>query len=500
MALRLILSLVLLATLADSVAAQRIEIRGRGDIENDAFLSAYVERPDLRVVSTDTLVVRGDTLRGSVLIVDATVRIEGVVVGDLVIVDGNLFLRPSAVVTGELRNIAGGYYPSELASVEGGVTSEPNAAYRADRVDDDVIVITGLTHRRSIVFDGFYGLRPPTYDRVDGVTLSWGAGLLLPRAGRVEPVLRGHVDYRSQRGAITGGGELEVRRGRTALAAGVERTTLTNEEWVRGALLNSVSFFFLGKDYRDYYEADRAYAELRRTFAEGPTTLRGRLGAQIEEARSLAAGSPWTLFGSPREENLVIDDGRIASVIGALRLDLEHALHAVRVEAAAEVTHDVFEADHDFARYVIDADWEMAAIRDHTLGIEAHFRGPFPGTTSLPRQRWSFIGGSGTLPTFPFAAFRGDRLAFVETTYSIPLPPRFRMRLLGVPTFDLLHAAGMAWTADERPPFEQNLGVRLHYTVVFARVLTNPRNFRDDVRFTVGLTLPRRDRPWQEPQ
>jgi len=55
----------------------------------------------------------------------------------------------------------------------------------------------------------------------------------------------------------------------------------------------------------------------------------------------------------------------------------------------------------------------MKAIANHTLEIEANFRGPLPGTETLPLQRWTFVGGSGTLYTFDIAEFRGDRLAFV---------------------------------------------------------------------------------------
>jgi hypothetical protein len=496
---RLLLTCLVLAGAATDGAAQRVEVRGRGDIDNDAFLRSYVQRPGLIVLARDTLIGRADTVRGPVLIVDATVRLEGVAADDVVIVDGNLFLRPTAVVLGTVRNIAGGYYPSELAEVAGGVRSEPNAAYRSDRVDD-AIVITGLTRESALVLDGLSGLRPPTYDRVDGVTLAFGAGLLLPRIGRLESIVRGHVAYRSQRGVITGGAELAAERGLTSVAVGAERTTDTRDRWMRGDALNSLTFLFIGTDYRDYYAAERAYATVRRTAETGPRTLSGWLRLQVEDASPLAAGSPWTLFGSPRPDNIAVEASRIASAAAGLRMDLTHSLHAVRAEADIETAIGVLDADHEFSRYTVDAAWEMAALASHTLGIRFHFQGPLPGTTSLPPQRWSFIGESATLPTFPFAEFRGDRVAFVATEYSIPLPPHFRLRFLGTPSLDLLHAVGMAWTADDRPPFEQNIGASLRYSVVFVRAITNPRNFADDVKYTIGLTLPRRDRPWQEPR
>jgi hypothetical protein len=88
----------------------------------------------------------------------------------------------------------------------------------------------------------------------------------------------------------------------------------------------------------------------------------------------------------------------------------------------------------------------------------------------------------------------------VRTLYSIPLPPRFRMRVLGLPTLDLIHSAGMAWTAADSPSFRQNVGLRLRYRVLFVRAVANPDDFTSDVEFGFGLDLPPPARPWQTPR
>src|SRR5690606_20455824 len=90
-------------------------------------------------------------------------------------------------------------------------------------------------HRSRIVFDGFRGVRLPTYDRVDGLTLGVGAGILTPPVGPIEPLLRGWVEYRFERGEFTGGGEASATRGRTTLAVGAERTTATERAGRRRA-------------------------------------------------------------------------------------------------------------------------------------------------------------------------------------------------------------------------------------------------------------------------
>jgi hypothetical protein len=489
-------ALCLLLLCASPALAQRVEVRGRGDAATDAFLRSYVEAGRYTLIARDTTIGRADTVRGDALVLRATLRLDGVITGDLVIVDANVFLRPAAQVLGSVRNIGGGYYPSELASVGGSVESEPNAPYLVRQRDDGTVEILGTTRPSGIVLPGIFGLAPPSYDRVDGLTLSASAGLLLPRMGAAEPMVVGRADYRSQRGALTGGAQLVVPGQRTTLSAGAERTTLTNERWIRGDLDNSLSYLFQAKDYRDYYEADRAWVELSRTVGPDDRSITPFVRAQVEDARTLPARSPWTVFGTPRADNIVVDDGRTTSAIGGMRLDWTLPRHVVRLQGAVEAAFSALEADHDFNAYVVDIDWAMAALWTHTLRIQSRLQGPLPGTDSLPRQRWSFVGGPGTLYTFDFADFRGDRVAFVETLYSIPIE-RARLPVIGPPDLDLLHLAGMAWTAAERRSFEQNVGVRLRFSLFNVRVLTNPTAFTDDVEFSIGLNLPRRRYPWQ---
>ena len=497
-----LLALVLCASAATASAQQRIELHGRGDAENDAFLRSVLRRSDLIVIRNDTLIARNDTLRGTVLVLVPTTsaRIDGAVVGDVVVVDGNLFLRPTARVSGRVYNIGGGYYPSELAVVTGGTRTQPNAPYEAEARDDGVLIIRGTSRRSALVLDGVYGFTPPTYDRVDGLTPRFGAGLVLPRIGLIEPSIRGHVQYHSLRENIVGGGELALTRRRTEIAGGWERSTLTNERWIRGDLMNSLGFLVQGKDYHDYYEAERAYVELRRTLEDGPRLTKAFLRGQVEDATSLRPGNPWTLMGTPRVNNLAVDDGRITSAIAGMSVEWTHPSHVVELAGSVELARAMFDSNHEFAGFVVNGEWAMPALSDHSLEFDLHFQGPLPGTDSLPRQRWSFIGGSGTLNTFALAEFRGDRVAFVETQYSIPLPNRFRMRLLGLPTIDLLHKTGMAWNHDESMRFRQNVGIRLRYNVVYVRAVTDPEDFGGKIELAAGVSMPRKAFPWQTPR
>lgn len=490
----------LLLAAAGSAYAQNVEVRGRGDAENDRFLERLVQSGEYELLARDTLLARNDTVHGAALVLGGTMRLEGVITGDLVIVDANVFVRPTARIMGDVRNLAGGLYYSELAAVIGTIHSEPNAPYRVEARDDGDMVILGTTAESAVVLSGFRGIHIPTYDRVDGLTLSVGAGFLIPRIGDVEPIVRGRLDYRTERSEFTGGAELAAVRRRTEIAVGVERTTMTNERWIRSDITNTISSFIQAKDRRDYYAADRGYFEVRRLLENGPRVTNAFVRAQVEDAEPLVARDPWSITGEFRPGNIPVAESRITSAVLGATTTWTHPLHVLEVSALTEFAADLFDGDYSFNRYEIDASWAMAALANHTLTIEPHVQGPLPGTESLPFQRWSFVGGSGTLNTYDIAEFRGDRVAFVETQYSIPLPRRLRIRLLGRPNLDLLHMAGMAWAGGQSPGFEQNVGVRLRFNMLYLRAVTDPSHFSDAPELSVGVSFPRSAYPWQAGQ
>lgn len=489
-------ALLLAAFAAAPLQAQDVQVVGRGDVEWDSRLRDIVRSGRYTVLPHDTLIANGDTLRGSVLAAGITVRLAGVVDGDLVGVDSNLFLRPGGRVTGDVINIAGGFYPSEQASVTGTITDAPNAPYDVERRGGGFRIV-GTQSRSLFEPDGFRGLRAPGYDRVNGLTASVGGRLLLPRLGISEPFVGAFIGYQTEREELIGGGELGLRRRNTEVAVGAEHLTLTNEEWIRGDLLNAWSSFWNGKDYRNYYEADRYYGEIRRALEEdGPRTSHARLRFQVEDANSLFAGDPWTVLDPDSVRfNPTVDDGRITSARLLFDTEWLQANSEFEGELEFEIADEILDGDFSFAKFDLTVDYAMRAFANHTLEIEGYFQGPLPGTDSLPRQRWSFVGGSSTLYTFEFGDFPGDRIAFVESEYFIPLPNSLRLPVAGVPTFSVFHHIGSGWSHDESAVFEQNVGARLNLFFLYLRVVVDPSDF-DDTEYGIGITTPKRW-PWQ---
>lgn len=478
-------------------AAQEVELRGASDVALDRRLARLLGEDPL-VVTRDTLIARGDTVRRAVLVLgETTLTLEGAILDDLVLVQAGAFVRPGSHVAGDLVNIGGGLYRSEIATVDGTILDLPTAPYRVEE-DAGRYVIVASDAPSPLELEGLRGLMPPTYDRVNGLTVQLGATYRFPLLGDVQPFVHGRAGWRTELGEPVYGAAAGARWGPNTLTLGYEHDSDTNDDWVRGDLMNSLNYLLSGKDYRDYHEVDRAWAALTRAFGDEQKSLHGRVGArfQVEDARSLPGDDPWFLLGDTTRANPPVDEGRVTSVIADASLVWVGRETAFDGTLAVEQAVDAFGLDFPFNRVTVDAEWAMRAFADHTLEIETHLQLPLGGG-SMPRQRWSFVGGSGTLQTLEFAEFHGDRVLYVESQYIVPLPERVAIPVLSAPTLHLVHAAGMAWTAAERPPLRQEIGARLQFFSLYFRYMLEPTD-PSNADLDIGLSWPFGGRyPWQ---
>ena len=473
--------------------AQRVLTRGYGEADLDAIIRAIIH-PRTLVVTRDTLIAASDTVGRDILVLRSRFIVEGAIQGDVVGVEANMYLRPNARITGQVTNVSGGYYPSELAKVSR-VEDRPLAPYHVVRSGEDY-VIEGTVKRPALKLLG--GFQLPEYNRVDGLRAEVGPSILLPPFAGTEPILSGSIGYALEREELLGRAELALKRGRSTLSFGWEDdVTLTNETWIRSQLKNSLSTIWNGKDYRDYYAADRVYLEFRRVLETGGRTSAYWIRGQNELARPLVAGDPFAVLKPDSvRPNLFVPQSRVTSAFVGATTEWNGLRDVWELSGALEFAAKVLDADHAYNAYTLYGLYAMQAIANHTLEIEANFRGPLPGTEELPLQRWTFVGGSGTLYTFDIAEFRGDRLAVIETEYTSPFAARLTLPVLGNPRLKLMHNIGMAWSRQEKRSFEQNIGARLQFSIAFARYIVNPNG--GDSKFSVGVSFPSGGYPWEK--
>ncbi|HUG40986.1 MAG TPA: hypothetical protein VMM12_10890 [Longimicrobiales bacterium] len=494
------MAVLLAACLAAPAATQQVTRQGASDAALDRRLSRLLREEPL-VVTRDTLIAAGDTVARPVLVLgEVTIIVEGVLLDDLVLVQAGAFVRPGAVIRGDVVNLNGGVYRSQLAEVGGAIIDLPAARYEVVEGEGGGLVIVATGAQSRLQLDGIRGLQSPTYDRVNGLTVVAGATYWLPMIGTARPYVRGEAGWRTELGEPVYGAELGVEAGAYTVAGGYEHRSDTNDEWIRGDLMNSLNYLLSGKDYRDYHEVDRAWAGVSRRIGDEQRSLFAVVSArfEVEDARTLPGDEPWHILGDSTRVNPAIDDGRTTSVVGILELAWEGMETVADATLTFERAIDALDGAFTFSRVTLDGDWAAHALANHTLEIEAHLQAPL-GRSSLPRQRWGFVGGSGTIQTAGFAEFYGDHVVFVETKYIIPLPQRLAVPFLGAPDFQLVHAAGMAWAQGEERDFRQEVGARVQFFSLYFRYMFEPSN-PDNAELDIGLTWPFGGRhPWQRP-
>jgi hypothetical protein len=441
------------------------------------------------------LVLPNDSvIRTTIIVLERDATVASVVHGDVIVVGGDLFLRPGARIDGRAIAMGGAVYSSSLAYANGGQLSFRDVTFDAREQSAGRFALDyrtlELLPQRFAVLPFPVGLRPPGYTRIDGLALSWGPVLSIDTGVvTLEPT----VTYRSHLGVFDPAvvATLQPER-RTAINLDLRRGTFTNDAWIRGDVVNALTTFFGGSDVRNYYRADRGEITARHRYETESLEIEPFVGALAERAWSVARDTssqhvPYSVIGRDdiegmRRANPRIADGSIASAIGGLLARWEsHELVAtgqLRVELPWHAPDD--------ARFVqTTVNGEVGFPTFGTQRFDAAVHGVLTAGDRAPAQRFAYLGGSGTLPTLFLLSEGGDQLLFVESSYSVPID-RLALPLVGPPTISLRHLLGSAGV-DRLPRLTQNVGVRLSVSLVRADFLVDPDTHKHRVMLGVGF-------------
>lgn len=491
-------SLATLISFAASLGAQaqgpRVFIRTPGPAQPTAILRDALSRPHvLRRERWNVRLFRDSVFDRSVIVLGSDAAVASTIHGDLIVVEGDLFLRPGARVDGRVVVYGGGVYDSQQATVRGDRLAFRDVHFDIDSTGEGI----ALDYRPAARIEGpgvvtlpaVYGLRLPTYTRVDGLSLPWG-----PRVdvGDGRLVVDPTVTYRSDIGAFDLGIHARAQMGAAwSLEVSGERGTFTNDDWIRSDLANSLTVLLAGDDQRNYWRADRIEGRLARTWSGTPGQVALWGGGRTERDWSIAAGGPWSLTRRSARSGIVrfnplVERGRLSSVLvgasGAATLEnltlggsltVEHVVAAPRSRRFTQITLD---AEADFPTFGA----QTFSLRSHVVGTT--------GDTALP-QRFVYLGGGGTLQTFGLLQLGGDHLLFVEGMYNIPLG-MIAVPLIGAPVISLRYALGAAGVG-RLPALEQNLGARLTLGLAYVEYAVDPATRRSTVAAGLGVPVVR---------
>jgi hypothetical protein len=431
---------------------------------------------------------RDTTYTTTVIVVNGPVYVSSTVQGDVIAIGADLFMRPGAQISGRALAIGGSTHHSTMARAEGGLFS-----FRFLRVEVREVP-AGFEVREAapaheaapmVTLPGIYGLRIPGYNRVDGAAITWGPETALADGRlRFTPLLT----YRSAPGAFDVSGHLRAEpSSRLAIELFGGRGTFTHDGWIQTDFANSLTTLVRGRDYRNYWRADRFEGRVIPVFVVGEVTLILGAGARTERAWSVPARDVWSITGASDMEgtgrpNPEILPGRITSALGTVGADWAGPGMTLQGQLQVETVVDAPD-DLRFTQTILDGSATIPTFGFQSLTFRT--RAMFTGGDPTPPQRYGYLGGAGTLPTFPILSMGGDRLFFLESMYHIPVDALVAGPL-GSPTFSLRHVLGAAGV-DHLPSLEQNIGVRVALGFVRADFMIEPVDRR--TRFDLGLTF-----------
>lgn len=496
---RLLHAVVGMALVAATATAQTpsVVVNDVGPEGSGRILQEVLARPH-RLVAPDTgwfILGRSAQENASLVVLGRTAAIAGRIDGDVIVVGGDLFVRPGAHIAGRAVAIGGGVYPSAIAIIDGGVQSfRDNTFSIAPTADGYQLSYVSLREHASppLLLPGIYGLRFPTYDRVNGVSLPLGPVLSFASG-------RGEADflatYRSDVGKIDPSVQVSAvisRRSRLRLNA--SRGTFSNDAWIWPNLVNSLSALVLGTDTRNYYRADRAELTVHRLWEWTGTQIEPFVGGLAERAWSVGPTfgeqrGPWSFRGKKDSigmwrPNPAIDEGTVTSALAGLDLHWQSQGLEFRSKTGGEIGLSS-PVDHQFVQVTSDVNVSFATFGEQEYALDVRWV-TSPGDTP-PAQRFAYMGGSGTLPFNKLLEMGGDELLLIDQRYVYPLLS-VRFGMLGTPTLQLRHRMGSAGLT-RLPAFEQVIGFGVILTLVRAELLVDPASGR--TRLSAGFSFSR---------
>jgi hypothetical protein len=375
-----------------------------------------------------------DTVRGDLAVLGGPATIRGVVLGQVVVINGDVELASSARINGNLTVVGGTLDRSQgavvgdirawrarmrLREVDGNIHPEPENELAARwqrwrRFSDD-------EGRRSELFLS----TAHTYNRVEGLPIYFGPRLRarngdtrydvelfgIFRTGEGLSWIRENLGHRVR---------VEVRQGRNsgfAIGGRLFDEVAPVERWqLSGGEVGLASFLF-SRDYRDYWNRHGGAASLR-LFTQHRNAVTASYGEERWSSRS--ARDPWTLFNgnTPWRLNPAVDEGvvRLFTVEGVFdtRNDLDHPrtgwlLSGEYERGAGDLTRstlDLTVAAQD-ARAVTYGRAFLDLRRYNRLGPNAQLNlravvGGWVHGDPLPIQRRLSVSGVDALPGYDF--------------------------------------------------------------------------------------------------
>lgn len=282
---------------------------------------------------------------------------------------------------------------------------------------------------------GWHGFSIEHYNRVDGLTPSWGFGLE-PVEPTERPSLAGRIAAATTHSRLYWHASIGQRLPLPgAIHARIEHfhRSATFDDWKISIRENDVATFAFASDLLDWWR-EKGYA-----VGFDAETPDGRLGGALSyldaSQRAQPDRSPFALFGANYRDNPPATEGDLHSLTATVRLDTRDVQSPLLpspgwwLHADAELAGGVLGGELDFRRAAVDLRRFTRFGDDSWWDTRVVWMGPLDGD-SLPVQRHVMLGGPGSLRGFRGGSFVDSQGGQASTEIRLPLPVGRRIALL----------------------------------------------------------------------
>ena len=375
----------------------------------------------------DTVIEAKDTIAANVVVKAGDLTVYGKIVGDVLVVGGDLYVKDNGHVTGNAKVINGDVIKDEAARIDGYIdkTSSTANSYResekkftrsSTRLNANWVSET--TNLDNFIF---------RYNRVEGMFLGLGSDKRYYWDGRKSYSLYGSFGYgfkaRGWRGTLGLSRQFAFNDDQL-IEFGIEghKLTDTKDNWIIGVHENTAAAILIHEDYRDYFQRTGVGFNAGYALQQDYVTGQVRVEYLIDDYKSMENRTEWSIFGGDKRFrfNPPIQEGEMRSILTSAGLSTVtktmYGPEGWSIFATAEFADQNFGGDFDFDQYVFDVRRYQPLGRYDNLNVRVRV-----GTAEgrVPPQKMFELGGLSTLHAFPFKSEAGNRMILLNAEYII---------------------------------------------------------------------------------
>ncbi len=478
-------------------------------IPDEAHLIKKLAGYPFQIIKHDTIISKNSVVKNSIVVKNATLHIGGTVKGNIVALNGDVFVDSTAVVTGNITAVNGWVTLQPGAQVSGIIRETTWETVVQPSEPDEELAFYFPQPEIAFPEHSRYRSFRLRYNRVEGLFLGFQNIGGYPHRRPLQLLWQVGYGFSSKKGQFLLGVQRQFDLSSFLswkIGGQWYRQTAVRDNWRLSELENTITAFFFNEDYLDYFWKEggsfftvltiRPYLWVRAEYVE-------------EQHQELPVVTDWAVWGKTKQFRPALVLGDYARFYRLLRLQViwqtknkswqGDALPVARLQFWWEAAPRNWMGNWAYQRIEVEMVLNVPLSRIDRLRLRLRGGSAYG---ELPPQRLFLLGGFSTLRAYAFNEFQGNRYLLANVEYQV-INNVVDDLLFGLDTDLVIFLdSGAAWrVAKEKPwwrlewenaPWVSNIGIGLGSArdglrINFSRPLTQQGRTLDNLKITVRI-------------